>query len=217
MAQPINPVPAPSPSYTAITSPIAVIGTQYCVSEYPVDLIIERKARALTTGNFSVTDLKQNLMFKIQVQWSLHDNRILRDPMGKPIVTLRQKIRTIHGRWEVFRGDSHHERDLLFTAKTTSWLQWKTKMDIFLVNNYSEEYPDFRLEGSYSEKSGIIYYGNGHSQAILAQMHKKDTVKSVLLGKDNFRVTVYPNVDYAFIVSLIAILDDIDMSNSLIN
>ncbi|XP_047331352.1 protein LURP-one-related 15-like [Impatiens glandulifera] len=215
MAQPFNPVP--SPSYTAITSPIAVVGPQYCVSEYPVDLIIVRKALVLTTGNFSVTDVKENLMFKLQVQWSLHDSRILRDPSGKPIVTLRQKIRTIHGRWQVFRGDSHDEKDLLFTAKTTSWLQLKTNMDIFLVNNESEEYPDFRLEGSYSEKHGIIYYGDGQSKAILAQMHKKETAKSVLLGKHNFRVTVYPNVDYAFIVSLIAILDDIDMSNSLIN
>ena len=42
------------------------------------------------------------------------------------------------------------------------------------------------------------------------QMHKKHTVQSLVLGKDNFVVTIYPNVDYAFIVSLIVILDEIN-------
>ncbi|PPD95189.1 hypothetical protein GOBAR_DD07787 [Gossypium barbadense] len=34
--------------------------------------------------------------------------------------------------------------------------------------------------------------------------------ESVLLGKDKFMVAVYPNVDYAFVVALIAILDGIN-------
>lgn len=45
---------------------------------------------------------------------------------------------------------------------------------------------------------------------LFLQMHKKHTVQSVLIGKDNFAVTVYPNVDYAFIVALIVILDEIN-------
>ena len=28
------------------------------------------------------------------------------------------------------------------------------------------------------------------------RMHEKMTVKSILIGKDNFTVTVYPNIDY---------------------
>lgn len=41
-------------------------------------------------------------------------------------------------------------------------------------------------------------------------MHKKHSVQSVVLGKDTFAVTVYPNVDYAFIVALILILDEVN-------
>lgn len=41
-------------------------------------------------------------------------------------------------------------------------------------------------------------------------MNKKQNIQSVLLGKDNFSITVYPNIDYAFIVALIVILDDIN-------
>lgn len=42
------------------------------------------------------------------------------------------------------------------------------------------------------------------------QMSKQYTVKNAILGKDAFGVTVYPNVDYAFIIALVVILDEIE-------
>lgn len=45
---------------------------------------------------------------------------------------------------------------------------------------------------------------------MILQMHKKHTVQSILIGKDQFMVTVYPNIDYAFVVALIVILDEIN-------
>lgn len=42
-------------------------------------------------------------------------------------------------------------------------------------------------------------------------MHKKQTtVQSIAFGKDNFMVTVHPNIDYAFVVALILILEEIN-------
>ena len=41
-------------------------------------------------------------------------------------------------------------------------------------------------------------------------MHMKETARSILLKKHNYMVTINPNIDSAFIVSLIAILDDIN-------
>lgn len=38
-------------------------------------------------------------------------------------------------------------------------------------------------------------------------MHKKDKSKKVKLDKKKFMVTINPNVDYAFVVALIAIVD----------
>ena len=46
------------------------------------------------------------------------------------------------------------------------------------------------------------------------QMQKQVTAGSFFLGKDKFMVTVYPNIDYAFIVALIVILDAINSSHS---
>ena len=49
---------------------------------------------------------------------------------------------------------------------------------------------------------------------ITLQMHKKHTVTSLLFGKDNFMVTVYPGIDQAFIVALVVILDEMNSSGS---
>ncbi|XP_059668110.1 protein LURP-one-related 15-like isoform X2 [Cornus florida] len=168
------------PSYAPLANPISIIGPQFCVPN-PVDLAIVRKMLAITDGNFVVTDLNDNLMFKLKEKiMAIHDRLVLLDAAGKPIVTLQEKIWTAHSRWQVFRGDSKDPADLLFSAKTSSIIQLKTKLNVYLANNTAEE------------------------------MHKKHTVESVLLGKDKFMVTVYPNVDYAFIVALIVILDDIN-------
>ncbi|PSS23862.1 Protein LURP-one-related like [Actinidia chinensis var. chinensis] len=86
--------------------------------------------------------------------------------------------------------------------------QVKTKLDVFLANNITEEVCDFKVKGTWSDRSCVIYAGE--SSNIVAQMHKKKSVQSVLLGKDKFMVTVYPHVDHAFIVALIVILDEIN-------
>ncbi|KAI4353500.1 hypothetical protein L6164_002445 [Bauhinia variegata] len=187
--------------------PAAIISPQFCAA-YPVDLAVVRKVLTLA-DNFSVTDINGNIMFKLKGSLlSLHDHRVLLDAAGNPIVTLRRKIMTAHDRWQAFRGESTEPKDLIFSLKRSSMFQLKTKLDVFLANNTSEEVCDFKVKGSWFERSCTIYAGE--SSTIVAQMHKKHTVQSIMFGKDNFMVTVYPNIDYAFIVAIIVILDEIN-------
>lgn len=191
-----------------LTNPFAVISPQFC-APYPVDLVIARKLLKLSEGNFGVTDVNGNLMFKVKGKlFSLRDRRILLDAADNPIVSFQQKILTAHRRWKVFRGDSSDDKDLLFSVKKSSMLQLKTKLDVFLASNTREDVCDFKIEGSWFERSCVIYAGN--SSSIVAQMHRKHSVQSIVLGKDTFGVTVYPNVDYAFIVALVVILEEIN-------
>ncbi|KAL4322189.1 hypothetical protein S83_047986 [Arachis hypogaea] len=136
------------------------------------------------------------------------DHRVLLDATGTPVVTLRRKLMTAHDRWHVFRGDSSDMKDLIFSFKRSSLFQLKTELDVFLAHNTEEKVCDFKVKGSWFQRSCVIYAGE--SLNIVAQMHKKDTAQSIMFGKDNFLVTVYPNVDYAFIVALIVILDKIN-------
>ncbi|KAJ8650832.1 hypothetical protein MRB53_003855 [Persea americana] len=188
-----------------LTHPISVIGPQY-LAPYPVDLTITEKTFSLTDGDYAVTDINGNIVFKIKGKLlSLRDKRSLVDAAGNTLVTMRQKVMTAHHRWEAFRGDSTDSKDLLFSVKKSSLFQIKTELDVFFSTNKSEDVSDLKIIGSYFERSCTIFHGN--SNVIVAQQHK---VKNIVLGKDAFGVTIYPNVDYAFIISLVVVLDEIN-------
>ncbi|OMP07991.1 hypothetical protein COLO4_06873 [Corchorus olitorius] len=197
------------PPAAPASSTAPIIGPQFC-APHPVDVAIIREVKTIKHGSFVVTDINGDILFKVKGAGflSMHDHRVLMDATGIPILTLKQKIMTAHDRWQVFRGDSTESSDLICTAKRSSMFQFKTKLDVFLANNTKEEVCDFKVKGSWSEKSCVIYAGE--SSNIVAQMHTKNTFKSMLIGKDKFMVTVNPNIDYAFIVALIVVLDGIN-------
>ncbi|XAR68743.1 hypothetical protein NMG60_11000098 [Bertholletia excelsa] len=210
MAQPSHPAPAPPPP--PLAQPVAVVNPQYCVS-YPVDLLIAKKVLTLKEGSCEVTDINGNVMFRVKGKmFSLHDQRVLIDAVGTPILSLRQKIMTAHRRWEVYRGESKDSKDLLFSAKKSSILQFKTELNVFLAANTSEDACDFKVKGSWGERSCTIFLGD--TNTIIAQMHRKHNLQSMVLGKESFGVTVYPNVDYAFIVALVVLLEEINEDRS---
>ncbi|KZV33113.1 protein LURP-one-related 10-like [Dorcoceras hygrometricum] len=163
----------------------------------------------LSEGSFGVTDVNGNVMFRVKGKLlSIRDRRVLYDVSGTPLITFHQKMLSAHRRWVAFRGDSTDSKDLLFSVKKSSLLQMRTKLDVFLASNHSESSSDFRIEGSWLERSCVIYAGK--SSNIVAQMHRRHSAQSILFGKDTFGVTVYPNVDYAFIVALVVMLEEIN-------
>ncbi|XVE80797.1 hypothetical protein DITRI_Ditri15bG0009000 [Diplodiscus trichospermus] len=204
------PVPAPANAYTPLSNPIVVIGEQF-LAPYPVELKIKQKVFTLAENNFHITDVNGNLIFKIKGKFfSIRDRRVLLDAAGNPLVSLQQKILTAHRRWQVFRGESSSSNDLLFSVKKSSLIQFKTTLDVFLASNTGESQPDFKIKGGWHESGCTIYAGD----AIIAQMHRKHSLQSIVLDADNYGVTAYPNVDYAFIVALVVILDEINADRS---
>ncbi|KAE8099149.1 hypothetical protein FH972_017153 [Carpinus fangiana] len=191
----------PAPSGVQFASPVPIIGPQYCAG-YPVELEIVRKF----SGDFDVIDAQGTVIFKVKGKFlKMPDRRVLLDGAGNPIVTLRHKIMTAHHRWQVFRGKSVEESDLIFSVRRSSMLQLEAKLQVFLASNIQEDVCDFRVEGSWAERSCEVFYGESSSK--IAKMYKSKTIKTALTGKDKFSVMIDPNVDYAFIVALIVILD----------
>ncbi|CAA7016141.1 unnamed protein product [Microthlaspi erraticum] len=193
---------------------MAIVGPQFC-APYPIELGIVRKLMTIPDGNFAVTDANGNLLFKVKEPlFSLSDKRVLLDASDTPILTLRENKVSLHDRWQVFRGKSTDQNDLVYTLKRSSMIQiLKPKLDIFLAQNKEMKICDFHVKGSWIDRSCTVYAGKSDGP-IVAQMHKKHTAQSIILGKSNFSVSVFPNVDFAFIVSLIVILDDINKEDS---
>ncbi|XP_050235183.1 protein LURP-one-related 15-like [Mercurialis annua] len=209
--QPSYPVPAMT-TYLPLERPVVVIGPQF-LAQYPVDLKIATKLFSLGETSFGVTDVNGAVIFRVKSKMlSIRDRRHLLDTAGNKIATFQQKIMTAHRRWKVFRGESTNDQDLLFTVKKSSMLQFKTELDVCLASNTSENVPDFKIKGSWFERSCTIYLGQ--SNTIIAQMHRKHNISTIMFDADNFGVTVYPNVDYAFVVALVVILDEINADRS---
>ncbi|KAF8041981.1 hypothetical protein BT93_A0546 [Corymbia citriodora subsp. variegata] len=168
-----------------------VIGPQYCIP-YPINLGMVKKLITIIEGNFAVSDCAGNKIFK--VKHVFHKIQ-------------RSKI-TAHSRWLVFRGESTEPDDLVFSARTSSMFQLRTQLHVFLAANKSQSARDYWVEGSWTDRSCSIYVGD--SKYKIAQMHKKHTIQSMAIGRDTYTVTVYPNIDHAFTVVLVTILNEIN-------
>lgn len=73
-----------------------------------------------------------------------------------------------HDRWEAFRGESTEVNDLIFSVKRSLMFQTKIKLDVFLANNMEEDISDFKVKGSWFERSCVVYAGDSHN--IVAQV-----------------------------------------------
>ncbi|KAH9309842.1 hypothetical protein KI387_037753 [Taxus chinensis] len=184
---------------------VCVIRQCFC-EPYPIELTIQKKNISISGRDFTVTDSNGNVLLKVAGKvMSLHDKRLLQDAAGNPLLTMKQKMISMHRRWEAFRGDNTNYKNFSFAAKKSSMFQLKTTLDVFLAGNKDEKVSDFRVKRSNLDQSCTVYQGN----RILAEMKRKYTETNELLGKDMFAVTVEAGVDYAFIVALILILDEI--------
>ncbi|KAL7590292.1 hypothetical protein Lser_V15G39666 [Lactuca serriola] len=199
------------PSYAPLSSPVSVIGSQF-MSPYQLDIIVDRNPK----GNveITITDMSNKIMLKVKrCDTSFHYQRVLLDVDDKPIVTMRKKIMSEHDRWNVFRGDSKSKSDMVFTTKTPHVFQSKTNVHVFLANKTgSKDVCDFKITGSWSKKNCTIYMGE--TSTTIAQVNKMQSSENIKLVKDKFMVTIYPNVDYAFVVTLTGIVEAMKSSNT---
>ncbi|XP_026384607.1 protein LURP-one-related 15-like [Papaver somniferum] len=169
---------------------IGVISPQYC-TPYQVDLYFAKKVKNITEGrHLGVFGIDGNHIFRSSC-------RISKACEISP-----------HQRWKAHNGDSSDSKDLLFTIKKSKYLQLKIELDVFLASNTTENVCDFKIKQNYSEKSCVIYRGD--SDNIIAEVHKNKISRDKIRGKDRFSATVYPDVDYAFVIAMRAVLNEIN-------
>ncbi|KAK1321260.1 Protein LURP-one-related 15 [Acorus calamus] len=195
------------PPPAVVSAYVPVLGSQFCFPNH-VDLTVTKRPISLSGGDFVVTDSDGGVVFKVKGRAiRVRDRRVLVDAVGNPILTMKEKLWTLHKRWQVYRGDSIESKDLLFSVKRSSFLQVLTELHVFMAQHSREDVCDFKVFGNYSDRMCTVSLAN--SSAAIAQMSRKYTMTNLLLPKDTFKVTVFPNVGCAFITALIVILDEI--------
>ena len=175
-------------------------------SNSPVEFTVTKKALSLSGESFHITDPDGNVIFKMDGHaLSIRDKCTLEDPHGHAILVARKKLRSMHERWEVCKGEHFDDDKLLFSVKKSSLVQFKTHLEVFLNGNDNDEAPDFEVKGNFFEREAQIF----HKDQLVAEIKRKFTVGNVLLDKHTFTVLVCPHVDQAFIATLVIIMDRI--------
>ncbi|KAJ8769479.1 hypothetical protein K2173_002969 [Erythroxylum novogranatense] len=183
---------------------VSVIGERFCFP-YPMELTVNKKVKKLSDAHFDVTDSYGNVLIQVQGGvWNFTVKRILRDPAGFPLLTLRGKALSLWHKWKAYDGESCGENSMLFTVRQSHPVQFKKVLNVFLGNN--EKVPDFQVSGSYTSLSFKVF----QDRRLLAEVKHNFTWESFCKGKESYRIKVYPEVDYAFIVALLVILDEND-------
>ncbi|KAI3841395.1 hypothetical protein MKX03_000022 [Papaver bracteatum] len=114
--------------------------------------------------------------------------------------------------WKAYRVDSSDSTDLLFSVKKSKFYHIKKNLDVFLASNITENICDFKIKEIYHDKSCIICRGD--SENIIAEMHMNKAIEGKVRGKHTFSVTVYPNIDYAFVIAIRVVFYEINNPNS---
>ncbi|KAI3703338.1 hypothetical protein L1987_73334 [Smallanthus sonchifolius] len=175
------------PSDAPLFPPFSVIGPQF-IAPYPLEITVDK----YPCRHLVITDSNHKIMLKVKpYDTTFHRQRILLDANDKPIAMLREK------------GESKADSDMIFSAKTEHMIQFKTNVSMTLANkkNYSDDC-DLRLKGSWSKKNCTIYMGD--SSIAIAQY-----------ATDKFTVTIQPNMDYACVIALLAIVDATENSDEI--
>ncbi|KAI3771059.1 hypothetical protein L6452_02212 [Arctium lappa] len=197
------------PSNAPVSIPVSVIGPEF-ISPHQLEVIVD----TYSSGNLVITDTNHKIMLKVKpYNTSFHRQLFLLDAEDRPIVMLREKNMSEHDRWNVFRGDSKADSDMIFSTKTPHMIQYKTNLNVFLANKRSSKNDcDFKIKGSWSKRKCAVYMGD--SSTTIAQMHEMQPTDNVKFSKDKFMLTIFPNVDYAFVVTLIAIVGAMKSSDT---
>ncbi|GKU92210.1 hypothetical protein SLE2022_072440 [Rubroshorea leprosula] len=182
---------------------ISVVGDGFCLP-YAAELVVKKKIQAFSNAHYDVYDTTGNILLKVDGGvWNLQKKRVMRDPADFPVLTMREKAFTWRHRWLIHQGEGSDRKNLLCTVRLSQALQIKRQLDVFLAGNQTKDC-DFHVTGSLSSLSFKVYRG----KTIIAEVIHSFTWESFCKGKESFTVRLQPEVDYAFIVALIVIIQE---------
>ncbi|XP_042450300.1 protein LURP-one-related 10-like [Zingiber officinale] len=175
-------------------APAELVAARQFTVPYAVNLTLTRTGGLFSSDLYKVKDTNGDVVFKVKGVF-FSSRRLLLDAAGTPLLTMKPKG---FSRWRVFRGESSSPDDLLFSLRKSKTFRRKDNFDVFLATNTDEAAPcDFKIIGQSKECTICI----GETDEIIAQMHRK----TAFFARDELEITVNPNEDFAFIVSLIVI------------
>ncbi|XP_038878910.1 protein LURP-one-related 6 [Benincasa hispida] len=193
---------------------IPLVSKLYCSSSEVV-FVVRTRPHVINGGGFVVTNCDQKVVFSVDGCGILgkEDELILRDGKRDALLLLRGKggifeALSFHKMWKAFKYDYQGSKKLIFSLRRPkSCLPVKNDVGIKIATKpkVSNKDWDFEISGYFPDKKCSIIDSQGNVVAQIGTNKKAGE----LLSKDIYYVSIKPGIDQAFVVGVIAILDNI--------
>ncbi|KAJ4752920.1 LURP-one-like protein (DUF567) [Rhynchospora pubera] len=192
------------------TDAIPIVSKLYC-STSPVSLLIRKRPVMVNGGGFVVTDSSHKVVFVVDGCGKLgaRGELMVKDGEGESILYIHKKEGVVQAlstrnKWNGYSIEYQGQNKLVFTLtdpKSCFALNSAVRISIKPKKESNSSW-DFEIHGSFVDKAFTIidYYGR-----IVAQVQ----VEEVIGSKDLYQVSVQPGYDQAFVIGIIAVLDNI--------
>ncbi|KAL6650784.1 hypothetical protein ACP70R_009709 [Stipagrostis hirtigluma subsp. patula] len=186
-----------------------VVSKIFC-SGAPTMLMIRRRPIVVNGGGFVVTDLSQNVVFVVDGCGILGSKGelLVKDGEGEPILIISKKggivqALSTRNKWNGYSLDYQGKNKLVFSlTDPKSCIAKSAPIRIHIEPKRHCKNWNFEIGGSFADRDCTIIDCTGK---IIAQMGKKDLIES----KDFYHVELQPGCDQAFIIGVMAVLDNI--------
>ncbi|BAF11071.2 Os03g0179700 [Oryza sativa Japonica Group] len=204
--QELKELPYQMGAYAALTPVVSKI---FCSSSQAV-LMVRRRPPTVNGGGFVVTDRDQRVVFSVDGCGIIgaSGQLIVRDGDGTAILFIHKKggvvqVLSINNWWKGYLMDYGEPSKLVFSFQDPKpVLCMNGDVRVAVEPKGRKRHWDYEVIGSFSQRACTVRSRAGH---VVAQIG----VKGMLAGKDFYHVVVQPGYDQAFVVGVIAILDNI--------
>ncbi|KAI3717438.1 hypothetical protein L1987_69051 [Smallanthus sonchifolius] len=173
----------------------------------PVVLTVWKKSLLFGCDGFTVYDSIGNLVFRVD-NYKTTGNReiVLMDAFGHTLHTIRRKMLSLRDNFLVYDGEtavnprfSVTKHGNIFNTKSLAYASI-----VGSAKNRNERNVTYEIEGSYAQKSCMVY---DDGRTCVADIRRKEAKRGVALGGDVFALVVQPSIDPATAMALVVIID----------
>ncbi|XP_047086696.1 protein LURP-one-related 6-like [Lolium rigidum] len=193
----------------AYTTLNPVVSKFFCSSLQAV-LLVRRRPPTVTGGGFVVTDREQRVVFSVDGCGIIgaSGQLVVRDGDGTAILFIYKKggvvqALSVNNRWRGYLMDYGEPSKPVFTLQDPKVLLSCMPGDVRVTVEPKgrKRQWDYEVTGSFPERACAVKSRAGH---VVAQIG----MKGMMAGRDFYHVVVQPGYDQAFVIGVIAILDN---------
>ncbi|KAM0787660.1 hypothetical protein ACM66B_003724 [Microbotryomycetes sp. NB124-2] len=172
----------------------------------PTSLIMKEKAWSFSGDDFSVKDQNGATVVKCSGKAiSMRDTKVIKDPTGKVLFTIKNKLISLHKTFIGYAGDA--DKTELFTVKKKFSIGG-AKMIATFKNHSTQNEAELTVKGDFLGGSASITLSDGRPVAHITR--KLATMNEVFHDKQTYAVIVAPGVDLALIAAVTICFDEVE-------